>query len=368
MNGFFGFFPFSARIFRLLIVALFIAIVPSQTWAQNVPETVGPQLVEPLLETPPVIEKSPATQPKPSLSTSQPLKSEDTSNTTGQQPKPVTSPDVPIEPSVPGVPIVPVKDASVPAASVSTTSIPSSTLPHNLSPLGMFLAADVVVKSVLIGLAVASVVSWTIWLFKTLELGCARFRAHKALTIIRSAKTLEEAYDNLAKRRGPAAVMVLEAKREVELSHIAVIHAGGAGLKERVSINLSRIEVGAVRRISKGTGLLATIGSTAPFIGLFGTVWGIMNAFIGISEAKTTNLAVVAPGIAEALLATATGLVAAIPAVIIYNMFARSIAGYRLKLGDAAAGVEQLVSRDIDYHQVTASGHVENAPDILVSQ
>jgi biopolymer transport protein ExbB len=100
--------------------------------------------------------------------------------------------------------------------------------------------------------------------------------------------------------------------------------------------------------MAKGTGLLATIGATAPFVGLFGTVWGIMNSFIGISKAQTTNLAVVAPGIAEALLATAIGLFAAIPAVIIYNLFARWTAGYRALVGDAAAEVLRLVSRDLD--------------------
>ena len=99
------------------------------------------------------------------------------------------------------------------------------------------------------------------------------------------------------------------------------------------------------RQIARGTGVLATIGATAPFVGLFGTVWGIMNSFIGISEAHTTNLAVVAPGIAEALLATALGLVAAIPAVVIYNHLARSIAAYRALLADASAQVMLLVSR-----------------------
>jgi biopolymer transport protein ExbB len=100
--------------------------------------------------------------------------------------------------------------------------------------------------------------------------------------------------------------------------------------------------------MARGTGLLATIGATAPFVGLFGTVWGIMNSFIGISQSQTTNLAVVAPGIAEALLATAIGLVAAIPAVIIYNVFARAIAGYRMLLGDASAAVMQHLSRDLE--------------------
>jgi biopolymer transport protein ExbB len=120
------------------------------------------------------------------------------------------------------------------------------------------------------------------------------------------------------------------------------------GIKERVTSRLERLEARFGRRIARGTGVLATIGATAPFVGLFGTVWGIMNSFIGISKSHTTNLAVVAPGIAEALLATALGLAAAIPAVVIYNVFARSIAGHRALLGDAAAEVLRLVSRDLD--------------------
>ena len=120
------------------------------------------------------------------------------------------------------------------------------------------------------------------------------------------------------------------------------------GIKERIASRLERIEAAYGRRLLRGTGVLATIGSTAPFVGLFGTVWGIMNSFIGISKSQTTNLAVVAPGIAEALLATAFGLAAAIPAVVIYNVFARSISGYRALLGDASAEVLRLVSRDLE--------------------
>ena len=134
----------------------------------------------------------------------------------------------------------------------------------------------------------------------------------------------------------------------------ALAEAGDHGVKERVESQLERIEAVAGRRMGRGTGVLATIGSTAPFVGLFGTVWGIMNSFIGISESQTTNLAVVAPGIAEALLATAIGLVAAIPAVVIYNVFARGITGYRLRLANAAAGVRQLVSRDLDFRGLVA--------------
>jgi biopolymer transport protein ExbB len=119
------------------------------------------------------------------------------------------------------------------------------------------------------------------------------------------------------------------------------------GVKERVAARFGRIEAGVGRQMMFGTGIVATIGATAPFVGLFGTVWGIMNSFIGISEQHTTNLAIVAPGIAEALLATACGLAAAIPAVVIYNGFARSIAHYRGRFADASVDVLALVGRDL---------------------
>lgn len=223
-----------------------------------------------------------------------------------------------------------------------------ATLPHNLSPWGMFMAADWVVKAVMIGLAFASLVTWTVWLAKSLELAAARRRLGAHLDRIIGSKTLDEAAGALENRSGPAPLLVRAARHEMQMSSDMLPYGGSAGLKERVASHLSRIEAQASRRMTRGTGVLATIGSTAPFVGLFGTVWGIMNSFIGISEAQTTNLAIVAPGIAEALLATAIGLVAAIPAVVIYNVFARSIAGYKLLLGDASAAVERLVSRDID--------------------
>jgi biopolymer transport protein ExbB len=134
------------------------------------------------------------------------------------------------------------------------------------------------------------------------------------------------------------------AAEEVRLS----MRGSGDGIKERIALQLERLEMAAGRTVSRGTGVLATIGATAPFVGLFGTVWGIMNSFIGISNANTTNLAVVAPGIAQALLATAMGLIAAIPAVMIYNVLARQTAHYRALVGDASAQVMRLVSRDLD--------------------
>ena len=138
--------------------------------------------------------------------------------------------------------------------------------------------------------------------------------------------------------------MVAATASEMQLS----AGQNATGIKERVASRLHRLEVAAGRRMARGTGVLATIGSTAPFVGLFGTVWGIMNSFIGISQSQTTNLAVVAPGIAEALLATATGLIAAIPAVVIYNIFARSIGAYRASLADLSAAIQRLVSRELD--------------------
>jgi biopolymer transport protein ExbB len=208
----------------------------------------------------------------------------------------------------------------------------------------MFLNADIVVKAVIIGLAFASLVTWTVWLAKTLELRSARAEVRKGLRLLVNAATLAQAHEKLRDGTSPAAQLMQAAVQEIRLSS----SVRGEGLKERIAWQLERLELAASRKIARGTGVLATIGSTAPFVGLFGTVWGIMNSFVGISNAHTTNLAVVAPGIAQALLATALGLVAAIPAVVIYNVLARQTANYRALLGDASAQVMRLVSRDLD--------------------
>jgi biopolymer transport protein ExbB len=222
-----------------------------------------------------------------------------------------------------------------------------SSLPRDLSPWSMFVNADRVVQAVMVGLAFASLVTWTIWLAKGLELLAAKRKAWIANRILAESNTLEDAARAIGEgwaRSSPAADLVRAAVAEIERS----AQLSADGIKERLAVELSRIEARAGRRMARGTGLLATIGATAPFVGLFGTVWGIMNSFIGISKAHTTNLAVVAPGIAEALLATAIGLVAAIPAVINYTVFARAIAGYRARLADASSSVLQHVSRDLE--------------------
>jgi len=222
--------------------------------------------------------------------------------------------------------------------------VPARLLPRELSPWGMFLSADVVVKVVMIGLAIASVITWTVWLAKSLELFGARRRTQEQLAILAQEDTLATAQAGFTGAKGPVAQMVAAAAAELERSSAL----SPEGIKERAAALIARIEARAGREMNRGTGILATIGATAPFIGLFGTVWGIMNSFIGISKTNTTNLAVVAPGIAEALLATAMGLIAAIPAVVMYNGFARAITGYRAQLGDAAAEVLRHLSRDLD--------------------
>ncbi|ORL65798.1 tonB-system energizer ExbB [Pseudomonas putida] len=217
---------------------------------------------------------------------------------------------------------------------------------HDLSPWGMYKNADVVVKAVMIGLAIASLITWTIWIAKGFELMGAKRRLRGEIALLKKAASLKEASDAANKPGTLAHTLVHDALDEMRLSANA---REKEGIKERVSFRLERLVAASGRSMSSGTGMLATIGSTAPFVGLFGTVWGIMNSFIGIAKTQTTNLAVVAPGIAEALLATALGLVAAIPAVVIYNVFARSIAGYKAQVSDASAQVLLLVSRDLDH-------------------
>jgi biopolymer transport protein ExbB len=218
-------------------------------------------------------------------------------------------------------------------------------LPRDLSPWGMFMAADIVVKAVMVGLAFASVLTWTIWFAKAIELMIARRRMRAAIDALNQARSWSEAIARMTGRDNGPAVLLRAADAELRLSADAM---SPTGVKERIASRLERLEAAAGRNMIRGTGILATIGATAPFVGLFGTVWGIMNSFIGISKSHTTNLAVVAPGIAEALLATALGLVAAIPAVVMYNMFSRWIAGYRALHADAAAEILRIVSRDLD--------------------
>jgi biopolymer transport protein ExbB len=225
---------------------------------------------------------------------------------------------------------------------------------HDLSPWSMFMSADVLVKAVMIGLAFASLVTWTIFIAKMIEFAVIQRKLRSALAKIADARSLAEAQFALGSKGSVLAPLLAAAMREARLS--AGI-SSDTGIKERAASRFSEIVRAEARRVRLGMGLLATIGATSPFVGLFGTVWGIMNSFIGISKAQTTNLAVVAPGIAEALLATAIGLVAAIPAVIIYNHFTRVSKGYMELVSRASGAAGRLLSRDLDRTHVSGGQH-----------
>lgn len=236
---------------------------------------------------------------------------------------------------------------------ISATESPSIKS-HDLSPWGMYNNADIVVKAVMIGLLLASLATWTIFMAKLTELLCAKKRLRKEITSLKAATTLSQAKEIIQTLtpNSLARLFVTDIQEEVELSGDST---SSEGIKERASFRQNRLVADCGRKMSTGISVLATIGAVSPFIGLFGTVWGIMNSFIGIAESQTTNLAVVAPGIAEALLATAMGLVAAIPAVIIYNVFTRSIGHYRIMVSDISAQTLLLLSRDLDRKNHTAS-------------
>jgi biopolymer transport protein ExbB len=266
------------------------------------------------------------------------------------QAAPAPAPSAVVQP----VPAPATSDAAPLAADGGTTSL-KSTAPalHELSPWSMFLSADIIVKAVMIGLAFASLVTWTVFIAKMIELSFVQRKLRAALVKIKDSRSLAEAQFALGAKDSVLSALLAAAMNEARLS--AGISSDD-GIKERAASSFAEIVRAEGRRIRIGMGLLASIGATSPFVGLFGTVWGIMNSFIGISKSQTTNLAVVAPGIAEALLATAIGLVAAIPAVIIYNHFARVTRGYLELVGRSSGAAARLLSRDLDRTHIGALG------------
>ncbi|WP_020406224.1 tonB-system energizer ExbB [Hahella ganghwensis] len=239
---------------------------------------------------------------------------------------------------------------------------------HDLSPLTMFRKADWVVQSVMVILIWASVLSWTVWLVKTLQLRSARIRTTRMIRTLKNMDRLEEAFDSLLAVYIPERQMLEAAQREVSVRQEACIKQSALwptdsraslpseGIKERVSLRLTNAETQQTASLGRGIGILASVSSTAPFVGLFGTVWGIMNSFIGIASTQTTNLAVVAPGIAEALLATAAGLIAAIPAALFYNLFSRKLADYRRNVAEISSELVVLLSRHLDQQLLETQG------------
>jgi len=284
----------------------------------------------------PVAAQTPAAPTAPAKAQSSPV-----------SPAPVPSATTPATSTAPAAAASSAQTAS-PAASAAakpdTVTIGAPAM-KELSPWVMFMSADVVVKAVMIGLAFASLMTWTVLIAKSIELSVASTKLRSALKKIAEARSLAEAQMALGAKEGILPSFLAAALREARMSAGL---SSDTGIKERAASSFQEIVRAEARRIRIGMGVLATIGSTSPFVGLFGTVWGIMNSFIGISKSQTTNLAVVAPGIAEALLATAIGLVAAIPAVIIYNHFSRVTKSYLELVSRASGAAARLLSRDLD--------------------
>ncbi|HTT06047.1 MAG TPA: tonB-system energizer ExbB [Steroidobacteraceae bacterium] len=221
-----------------------------------------------------------------------------------------------------------------------------------ISIFGMVGSMDAVVKGILALLIVASLVTWTVCLAKCIELSGARRRLRSDLEHLGKASSL----DGLGELASDAGNLVTVGIRdEIARAGDLRLRPCAEGLKERVTVLLPGVEAQLARRASRGIGVVASVGSTAPFVGLFGTVWGIMNSFVSIAHTQATSLAVVAPGIAEALLTTAAGLAAAVPAVLIYNGFVRFLAGYRALLADVSNAAACLLSLDLQRIQMDAA-------------
>lgn len=242
-------------------------------------------------------------------------------------------------------------------ALVTSPSFASAEGAHDLSPLGMFLMADWVVKSVIIMLIIASVISWTIAVVKFQEIKRISKQLAMSTANCLNVNRLQE-LKGIDKLCSVSQLMIQAPFYELSLSPN---NMPKQGIKERVATALVDIEKQQKKQLISQLGFLATVGSTAPFIGLFGTVWGIMNSFIGISESNTTDLAVVAPGIAEALFATALGLVAAIPAVMLYNIFSRKVAHVTGQLSFLSAHLNRLLSRELDLISLSSNTEKVNA-------
>jgi biopolymer transport protein ExbB len=265
----------------------------------------------------------------------------------------------------PAAPAAAAPTASAPAAAPSdsaataasekaeTLKVGGSASGH-LTPIVMFLQADLVVKIVMIGLLCCSIGSWMLLIMKLVQFSALRRSSDRFLESFRGAKSINE-IGRIAESEefagNPLADMAASAAAEVELSRQAGLQVSGEHRNStitRASAAIGAVQASLARRLSGGMQFLASVGANAPFIGLFGTVYGIMNSFIGIANTNTTNLAVVAPGIAQALLATGIGLFAAIPSVIFYNLFQSQITGYGSRTEGFVAELLNSISRQLD--------------------
>jgi biopolymer transport protein TolQ len=219
-----------------------------------------------------------------------------------------------------------------------------------MSPVALFLDADIVVKAVMIGLLLASIWTWSIivaqwWKMRRIARENERFERD-----FWKADDIDRFYDTRGKEESPSAKVLAAGISEWRRS-TAGKKVDRDGTRSRLAVALNAAISSEVDRMSNRLNILATVGSVAPFVGLFGTVWGIMRSFTDIAGQQSTSLDVVAPGIAEALFATAIGLFAAIPAVIAYNRFGHGINRMEARLGRFADGFHGTLSRELELEE-----------------
>ena len=235
---------------------------------------------------------------------------------------------------------------------IESTTLGGSAAAADMSLWHMFVRADIIVKAVMLILLLASFWSWAIIFEKVMQLRRITRRTDKFEDSFWSGGSVDDLYDRVGERPGdPMSAMFSSAMREWRRSGVDGRRKVGdatASLQQRIERVMQVTLTREMDRLERFTGFLATVGSTAPFVGLFGTVWGIMNAFAAIAAQKNTNLAVVAPGIAEALFATAIGLVAAIPAVIAFNKITNDLGRYANRLEGFSGEFAAILSRQID--------------------
>jgi biopolymer transport protein TolQ len=225
-------------------------------------------------------------------------------------------------------------------------------IPHDLSIWGLFMSADIIVKAVMLILLGASFWSWAVIFDKLMRLRRLKREAGTFEESFWSGGSLDDLYDRIGNRPpDPMSAIFAAAMREWRRSAAKGLIGSGplrASLQDRIE-RVMQVTIGReMERLERFMSYLATVGSTAPFVGLFGTVWGIMNSFQAIAAQKNTSLAVVAPGIAEALFATALGLVAAIPAVVAYNKLSTDFGRYAGRLEAFSTEFSAILSRQLD--------------------
>jgi biopolymer transport protein TolQ len=248
-------------------------------------------------------------------------------------------------------PTGPAAESQTLAAPPGVAAAPANDVVSSFSIVSMFMRADIIVKAVMILLLLASLWSWTIIFNKLVTLSNLKRKARRFDKLFWSGQSLDELYQQYAARNDhPLAAMFIAGLREWRRAFEGngLRESMLTGVKERIDRAMSVTILREVDGIEKNLGMLATIGSVSPFVGLFGTVWGIMNSFSAIAARHDTTLAVVAPGIAEALFATAMGLLAAIPAVIFYNRFVADIGRYVNSLDAFADEFSAILSRQLD--------------------